>query len=67
MLPSRGRCSSQAAYFLEQLRRKSQGMVGLAIVLAYVLVAVFARFWPIRSMNDLYLADMLARLHGCPN
>ena len=47
--------------FWEQYRRKSQGMVGLAIVLAYVLVAVFAPFLaPYDPMNDLYLADMLA-------
>ena len=47
--------------FWEQYRRKSQGMVGLAIVLAYVLVAAFAPFLaPYDPMNDLYLADMLA-------
>ncbi len=47
--------------FWEQYRRKPQGMVGLAIVALYVLVAVFAplltKYDP---MDDLYLADNIA-------
>ena len=44
--------------FWEQYRRNTQGMIGLAIVLVYVLVAVFAPYIaPHDPMNDLYLAD----------
>ncbi len=47
--------------FWEQYRRKSQGMVGLAIVAVYVIVAVFAPWIaPYNPKDDLYLADASA-------
>ncbi|HAI87215.1 MAG TPA: hypothetical protein DCL63_09545 [Firmicutes bacterium] len=63
--------------FWEQYRRKSQGMVGLAMVAIYVLVAVFAPWIaPYNPMDDLYLADasaapvwmskLSARFRNCP-
>ncbi len=63
--------------FWEQYRRKSQGMVGLGIVLVYVIIAVFAPWVaPYDPKNDLYLADasaapawmskVSARFRDCP-
>jgi len=63
--------------FWEQYRRKPQGMLGLAIVVVYVLVAVFAPvIAPYDPMSDLYLADSIAapawlskfggKYHGLP-
>lgn len=47
--------------FWAQYRRKPYGMVGLAMVIAYVLVAVFAPLLtPYDPQKDLYLADRLA-------
>ncbi|NLY30406.1 MAG: ABC transporter permease [Firmicutes bacterium] len=47
--------------FWEQYRRKPQGMLGLAIVLVYVLVAIFAPLIaPYDPLSDLYLADSVA-------
>ena len=63
--------------FWEQYRKKPQGMVGLAIVAVYVLVAVFAPWVaPYNPKDDLYLADagaapvwmskLSARFRDCP-
>ena len=47
--------------FWEQYRRKPQGMLGLALVLIYVLVAIFAPvIAPYDPLSDLYLADSVA-------
>lgn len=47
--------------FWEQYRRKPQGMLGLAMVLVYVLVAIFAPvIAPYDPLSDLYLADSVA-------
>ena len=51
--------------FWEQYRRKPQGMLGLAMVLVYVLVAIFAPvIAPYDPLSDLYLADSVAAPRG---
>ncbi|NLA07192.1 MAG: hypothetical protein GX872_06120, partial [Firmicutes bacterium] len=60
MSQNKTKTDMSAPTFWEQYRRKPLGMIGLAIVLVYVFVAIFAPFLTRYSPKQILLADRIA-------